>query len=283
MKERIKTSLILTAAVIAVSLALALVKLYVGLSSNSLCIMLDATNSFLDILTGIVAFCAFALLLKPKKGFGLGRGEYVAGFVVAVVSVVFGGVFLLRSVNRIAMPEPVWFDPFNCALIAAAVPIKLALAAFLYVKNKKLQSKAVAAIALDSFLDAGITSASLISFAVSGNVNYAIDAIFGIVISVIVIIFGLKLVLDNVKLLLVGEDAKEERAAIERICDEDKDVVRVVGITLHDYGFGNKNGCVEVEYRYGMTIEEAELHGKALAARIMDACGATVLLVPTSH
>ena len=42
MKQRVKKSLIIVAIGVVVNVALALIKMYVGLSSNSLCIMLDA-------------------------------------------------------------------------------------------------------------------------------------------------------------------------------------------------------------------------------------------------
>ena len=78
MKQRVKKSLILIGIGIVVNVALALIKTYVGLSSNSLCIMLDAVNSFMDILTAIVSAIAFCTLLIPrseKAPYGYGRTE----------------------------------------------------------------------------------------------------------------------------------------------------------------------------------------------------------------
>lgn len=44
MKDRVKKSIILVSVGIIVNVILAIVKMYVGLSSNSLCIMLDAVQ-----------------------------------------------------------------------------------------------------------------------------------------------------------------------------------------------------------------------------------------------
>ena len=63
MKDRVKKSIILVSVGIIVNVILAIVKMYVGLSSNSLCIMLDAVNSFLDIITCIVTLIFFIVLL----------------------------------------------------------------------------------------------------------------------------------------------------------------------------------------------------------------------------
>lgn len=87
MRSRIVQSIILLAIGIAANIVLAAVKLYVGMSSNSLTIMLDATNSLFDVLTSIVTLLAFAVLFIPRSEsapFGYGRSEYLAGFVVAI-------------------------------------------------------------------------------------------------------------------------------------------------------------------------------------------------------
>lgn len=141
MKQRVKKSLIIVAIGVVVNVALALIKMYVGLSSNSLCIMLDAINNFFDILTAIVAGVAFCTLLIPrseKAPYGYGRTEYLAGFIVAATSVVVGGLFLIRSLNRMAMPEPVWFGVKSCILISVTVPVKLGLGLTYYFADKKV-------------------------------------------------------------------------------------------------------------------------------------------------
>jgi len=247
MKERVKKSIILVAVAIAINLALAIIKMYVGLSSNSLCIMLDATNSFFDVLTAVVTLAVFIALLFPrseKAPFGYGRGEYLAGFVVAVASMVVGGLFFMRSLNRMAMPEPVWFGWQNCVLISVAVPIKIAIGLAYFFANKKIKSKAIKAIMIDSFLDAGVTATSLISFAVSSRVDYAVDAVFGIVMSIVIIAVAIKMIVENVRAIVCGDDASEEKAVIEKACQNKG--VKIDKIVLHDYGYGVKVGNVYV-------------------------------------
>lgn len=242
MKQRVKKSLIIVAIGVVVNVALALIKMYVGLSSNSLCIMLDAINNFFDILTAIVAGVAFCTLLIPrseKAPYGYGRTEYLAGFIVAATSVVVGGLFLIRSLNRMAMPEPVWFGVKSCILIAVTVPVKLGLGLTYYFADKKMKSPALKALAIDSFMDVGITVTSVVSFAVSARVDYAADAIVGIVISIAVIVFAIKAVRDNVKAVVSGDGANDEKEAIYKECE--KVGVTVVKTELHDYGYGAKS------------------------------------------
>lgn len=285
LKSRIKQSIVLLIIGIAVNAVLAGVKLYVGMSTNSLTIMLDATNSFFDVLTSIVTLLAFAVLFIPRSEgapFGYGRSEYLAGFVVAVVSAVVGGLFFMRSLNRLAMPEPVWYGWESCVLIAVTIPVKIALAVFYYIKNKTLRSKAISAIALDCCLDVGITSASLVAFAVSARVDYAADAIFGIVISIVVLVFAIKMIADNIKSVVKGDGAEEEREIVKKFVKADTRIKRIGNIMLHDYGFGAKVGTAEVVFKDGADIKAIESAERELFDVIKDECGAEVRLVPLS-
>lgn len=269
MKDRIKKSIILISVAMAVNVVLAAIKMYVGLSSNSLCIMLDGTNSFFDVITCLVTLVVFIFLLVPrneKAPYGYGRGEYLAGFIVAVVSVVVGGLFLIRSLNRMAMPEPVWFGLQNCILISVAIPVKLSIGLAYYFANKKIKSAAIKAIMLDSFLDTGMTATSLISFAVSARVDYAVDAIFGIVMSVVIIVVAIKMVAENVRAIVLGDGAKEEKEAIENACEQRG--AHLEKTVLHDYGYGMKVGNA---YYTGNAIDAREM-----SEEVFDKTGAEV-------
>ncbi len=243
MRDRIKKSILLIAIGIVVNIVLAAIKMYVGLASNSLCIMLDAMNSFLDTLTCIVTLIVFIVLFLPKgenAPYGYGRGEYLAGFIVAVVSVVMGGLFFVRSLNRMAMPEPVYYGWQSIVLISVCLPIKLGIGLAYMFANKKIRSQAVRALMLDSFLDMGITATSLVAFAITARVDYAVDAIVGIAMSVVIIAVGIKMVVENVRAIVVGDGAKDEIAAIEDACKSQN--ATLVKTELHDYGYGAKVG-----------------------------------------
>ncbi len=259
MKQRTKKSLIILIVAIVCNVGLAFVKLYVGLSANSLMIMLDAVNSFFDVLTAIATAVAFALLfskISEKAPFGYGRSEYVAGFVVATVSVVLGGVFFMRSLNRLAMPEPLYFGTLYCILIGVALAVKIGLAVMFTLANRKFHSKALAALMLDSYLDVGITATSLISFAIASYVDYAVDAIVGIIVSIVVIVFGIIMIADNLRSVVVGDRCEEEIEAVRQAFSKIEGVKEVGKVILHDYGFSSKVGTVEILPENKESIEE---------------------------
>ena len=276
MRDRIKKSILLIAIGIVVNVALAAIKMYVGLASNSLCIMLDAMNSFLDTLTCIVTLIVFIVLLLPKgenAPYGYGRGEYLAGFIVAVVSVVMGGLFFVRSLNRMAMPEPVYYGWQSIVLISVCLPIKLGIGLAYMFANKKSHSQAVCALMLDSFLDMGITATSLVAFAITTRVDYAVDAIVGIVMSVVIIAVGIKMVVENVRAIVVGDGAKEEIAAIEDVCKSQN--ATLVKTELHDYGYGAKVGNAFVNASEGADLA-------AMSAEVKEKTNASVRFIDIS-
>lgn len=276
MKDRVKKALILLAAGTAVNIALAIIKMYVGLSSNSLTIMLDSMNSFFDIITCVITILAFCLLLRAKNEkfpHGYGRSEYLASFIVAVVSAVVGGLFFFRSLNRMAMPEPVWFGVQSCVLVGIGIPLKLAIGLGYHFANKKLRSKAIAAIELDSYLDVGVTTTSLISYAVSGVVNYAVDAIFGIVLSVVIVIFAIRMIYSSVRSVVLGDfdfaaQEKIRAAALKQPC-----VKEVKEVSLHDYGYGEKIATIVAVMKEDATLADVDEARERVAQIAAEAAG----------
>lgn len=229
------------------SIALAIMKLVVGLRTNSVCIMLDSTNSFIDVLSGVLGATAFALLFSKKNAnalYGYGRGEYVAGFLVSVLTLCQSVVFCYESLTRLTMPTPVWFSAKHCVIICVALVIKVAMSVAYSITERKVHSVTVRAICLDSYLDIGITATSIIVFAVSSKVNFTVDAIFGIVLSVVIFFFGIRMLLANYKLLLGRKATEEQKKAIADAAAQ-FGVEKIGKITLHDYGFDHTIGTAE--------------------------------------
>lgn len=181
-----------------------------------------------------------------------------------------GALFLKDSLERLLMPEPVWFGLQSCILISCTAIVKLGMAIWFGLANKKIKSKTISAIRTDCFLDAGITVAAVISFTISGVVGYAVDAIFGIVISCIVIVISIITVKDNLKALVVGSSFAEEKETAKNICKDEKLIKSVLGIEIHDYGYGKAKGILKLEIQQGVKIEEFKTFCKELEVKLKE-------------
>jgi len=268
-KQRIIRAVVLVASCVLLSLGLAIAKMYVGLRSNSLVIMLDGMNSFFDIATGVVAVVAFSVLFLPRSDrhpYGLGRGEYLSGFVVAAVTVVMGVLFLFRSINRLAMAEPVYYRLSSMIIIVVALVVKIGMTVAYALVNKRVRSAAIRALLLDSILDVGMTTVSILSFTVSQSVSYAVDAWLGVVVSIAVMAIGAKLTVDNTKLLLGGGDVAAEVERVRTVLVDTEGVLEVVGIVLSDYGYQAKAGYAEVVFVPELSVAEVATLSDAVRA-----------------
>lgn len=283
-KQRIRIAVLLVAGCIALSLGLAIAKMYVGLRSNSLVIMLDSVNSFFDVATGVVTLVAFCVLFHPRTDrhpYGFGRGEYLSGFVVSAVTVVMGGAFLIRSVNRLAMAEPVYYRLSSMIIILVALVVKIGMAVAYGLVNRRIRSYALRALFWDGVLDVGMTTVSVLSFTLSQSVSYAADAWFGLAISVGVISVGVKLIVDNTRLLLGGGDVEREIALVREVLPRFEGVEGVGLVVLSDYGYRAKAGYAEVTFAEGLTAQQASEIDCAVRSELAKE-GIDLRLVPSS-
>lgn len=143
---------------------------------------------------------------------------------------------------------------------------KLGMGLMYYFANKKIRSQAIRAVMLDSFLDLGITATSVVAFAVTTRVDYAVDAIVGIVMSIVIIAIGIKMVVENVRAIVVGDGAKEEKKVVEQVCQDNG--VTLEKTDIHDYGYGAKVGNAYISANEG--IDTQKLHDDVLAASNAD-------------
>ena len=179
---------------ICVNLCLFMVKLYVGISTNSISIYVDSLNNALDSVVCIIALVGFWLSVRtsPKYPFGLGRAEDLTGFITAVVIVGTGFGFGYVSLERTLYPAPVWFSVRYAVIIAVTAVVKLLLGAYYKFKDRRHPSPVLKGLFTDSVLDFFITLSTLISFTLTRVAGVPVDGYFGIAISAVLLISGAK-------------------------------------------------------------------------------------------
>lgn len=231
-----KTSLHLFLIVFAVNFLLFAAKLYVGLSSNSISIYSDGINNLFDSLSGLLsAVCLYAV--GKSKGFAhickKEKAEQFLSFVLSAVIVGAGFLFLYNSAERLMYPTPVWFTTIYFFVLSATAAVKLLLF-FILRKKRKTLSVLAKVIATDSLMDFFITIGTVLAMLLSQVGTFAADAVFGIAVSVVMLVSGGRMCVQCVRKLLNFADAKTEEK-IEEI--------------LHLYGFDDGNS--QLEYTVG--------------------------------
>ena len=210
------------AAAIAVNFVLFLVKLYAGLTSSSICIYSDAINNMFDTLACSLALIGSIVMKKSPSGsypIGYSRTEHLIGFVMACIISVTGAYFAYCALERFLYPRPVNFLVKHAVLLAATIAVKLAMG-FIYKKAADAANSVILkTIYIDSFSDCAVTAMSLLTFVFGQNSGLRVDAAFGLIISVIIIVNAVRLVKSSSAELL-GKTDPEVCEKIHKILNE---------------------------------------------------------------
>lgn len=228
---------------IIVNFILALIKILAGVLSGSVAIIADAFNNLCDSGTSVITLISFKLSSKPadkEHPYGHARIEYIASMIVSFIILLVGAELLIDSGKTlIGVNEVKATDISNVTIIilASSIFLKLWLGLFYRGIGKKIDSPVILAAATDSFSDSFSTIAVLISSIIIKFTGWHIvDAVVGIIVSIPIIIAGLKL-LNETKDILIGEGPVDETVkAIERIISEFPDIIGTHDLMVHNYG-----------------------------------------------
>lgn len=241
-----------------INLSLAIVKFYVGYASGSLTIVMDSINNFLDLAFNSVAVIAFIIVLrKPNKEmpFGYGRAEYVASFLLSLFIIGSGGYFLIRSLQNIMIPVNLVFRWVYIVLLIVSILVKIGMGLLLSWANKEIRSNVFKGVILDSFIDSIITFLALLGFVLS-KYMITLDSIFGIIISLIFIGFGIKILVDNFLVVLGKENFElSQKELLKSSILECCAVKEIRELVYHDYGFGKIIAIAKVALNENKDIE----------------------------
>jgi cation diffusion facilitator family transporter len=122
-------------------------------------------------------------------------------------------------------------------ILSASIAVKLLLGLFYRAIGKTIDSSVVLAASTDSFSDSLSTMAVLISSVIIRFTGWhIIDAVMGIIVSVLIIIAGFK-ILNETKDVLLGEAPVDETvSAIEKIIADFPDIIGTHDLMVHNYG-----------------------------------------------
>ena len=245
---RNKKATIIMAIGVVINVVLFAVKLYIGLASSSIGILTDAINNLGDVFTCAIAIlCFFFIKNNTNKKqednimqFGYGRLEYLASFIMSIVICIVGVYFFITAINRLMLASLVTFKWVYFGVLLFTVFVKAGMAVFYKISNRNLNSDVVKCAYYDSILDTAITMMTVIGILLNKYIQLRLDAIFGIIISIMMIIGGIKLCIDGLKSVIGKKLTEQEKEEIIEVCNSIAKDATVKSIELFDYGVNNK-------------------------------------------
>ena len=235
---------------IIVNLILFAAKFAVGTLSGSIAITADAVNNLSDAGSSIISLVTFRISAKPadrEHPFGHARIEYVSSLIVSVIILLIGYELFTSSLNKIFHPTETVFHIVSVIILALSILCKLWLGLFNRKLGKKIDSGVLLATGTDSLSDALSTTAVLASLLIFRFTNFDTDGYMGIIVSVIILIAGIR-ILNDTKNSILGEAPSEETVcAIKDMVAQYPDMLGMHDVMIHTYGANVTIASLHVE------------------------------------
>lgn len=221
------------------NLILVVIKLSLGIIFLSISIIADAMNNLSDMGSSLLTLIGFKISSKPadkEHPFGHQRIEYIIGLVIAMVIVFVGIELLTESINKIITPNPISSDIITYVLLGVAILLKIMQGLFYLSASKRISSISLKASAKDSINDVIATTAILIGTIVSKLINYNLDGIIGVLVSLFIILTAIGLIKESIS-PLIGE--KPDPTIVSSITADIRSYKGIYGIhdmIAHIYG-----------------------------------------------
>ena len=190
---------------IVTNLILFIIKLSVGLFSNSVSILADAFNNLSDAASSIITIIGFKIANKPADAehpFGHGRIEYITAMIVSFMVMLVGLQFVKTSFQKIINPTLVTFELWPFILLLISIGFKFWLSKFNKSMGNKINSSTLKATATDAMGDVFTSTTVVISFLISKFTTLPIDGYIGIVVALAIVYSGFSLIKETLSPLL---------------------------------------------------------------------------------
>ena len=265
----IKTSII---GIIA-NLFLSLFKIVVGLTSNSIAIVMDAINNLTDALSSIVTIVGIKLANKKsdrQHPFGHGRIEYLSAMLISIIIIYAGITSFIESIKKIINPDTPDYSIVSLFIIFVAILVKIFLGNYVKKIGEKVKSDSLIASGSDAKFDAIISLSTLLAGIIYLLFNISIESFLGTIISLIIIKSGYELLTGTVNELLGSRIDSELAKNIKNAINSFDDVKGTYDLILHNYGPNVLVGSAHIEVLDTMTAYEIDTLEREISKKIFN-------------
>lgn len=232
------------------NILLFIVKLILGFMINSISLIADSFNNLSDVGSSAVALFGFKLAGKPpdkEHPFGHGRTEYISALIISLIIILVGFELLQSSFKRIVEPAEIFFNLVGVIVLVITIGVKLWMAVFNKKLGKIIQSKSLAATAVDSLSDVFATSCVVISIILSPLLSLPVDAYMGILVALAIMYSGISMARDTLNPLLGQAPEPELVQKVEELVLNFDCIEGVHDLIIHDYGPGRTMATLHAE------------------------------------
>ena len=225
-------------------------KAVIGLTANSIAIVMDAVNNISDAASSVITIIGTKLAGREpnkKHPFGYGRIEYLSAMIISVLVLYAGVTAFVESVKKIINPEKPDYTAVSLIIVGVAVLVKVILGLFVKKTGKKVNSDSLVNSGSDALLDSVISASTLAAAAVYLIFHISLEAWLGAVIALVIVKSGFEMLKETLSKIL-GERVDADLARdIKKTILEYEEVNGVYDLVMHNYGPDSYNGSVHIE------------------------------------
>ncbi len=263
-------------------------KFAVGVFTGSVAIRADAVNNLSDAGSQFISLISFRISSKPadrEHPFGHGRIEYVASLIVSFLILHIGLDLLVESVQKILSPQPPSGSWVSVGVLGGSVLAKLWIAYFNTKIGRRIDSAVMKATAADSLSDVLSTGAVLITTLITlmfPSLNWNLDAYVGVIVAALIMVSGVKILLEAKDSILGGAPSEEVVRRITEVADGCEGVLGIHDLEVHNYGPGHVIAALHVEVDGSVDVFDSHDMVDNLERRLRRECGicATIHMDP---
>ena len=236
-------------------------KAVVGLTANSIAIVMDAVNNLSDAASSVITIAGTKLAGKEpdrKHPFGYGRVEYLSAMVISFLVLYAGITAFVESVKKIITPDTPDYSAAALIIVAAAVLVKVFLGRYVKRTGEQVNSDSLVNSGEDAVLDSVISASTLVAAGIYLLFHISLEAWLGAIIAVVIIKSGLGMLSETISRIL-GERADAQMVRdIKATINSYPEISGAYDLVLHNYGPDSYNGSVHIEVPDTLSADELD-------------------------
>ena len=242
------------------NLILSIIKIIIGVLTNSVSIVVDAVNNMSDMASSVLTIVGFKLInKKPDKEhpFGHARYEYIYGLLIAIVMIIIGFSFAKESILKIINPENLDITTLTFIVLGISIILKVIQMIVYLDFSKRIKSSTLKTSAIDTRNDIISTSVILLSMIIMKIYNINIDGILGLMVSLFIIYTSIKISIEVMQPLVGILPDKKQINQIKKLVLSYDEVLGIHDLVIHNYGVNNDFLTLHVELNSKLSLLEA--------------------------
>jgi len=242
---------------------LGLIKIVLGIITNSIALVADAFHTLGDTVTSIIVLFGFRAAKQPsdlKHPYGHGRVESIATLIIAILLIIVGVEFIHVAIDRLRAPLEIKNINLVIIVMLISAAFKEWLTRFSLHLAKLINSDMLRA---DAWHHRSDVYASLMVMLAAGGARIGypgLDGFFALIIAGIIIWTGFSLAKSMISLLIGEAPPGELVNQVITTATAIKGVKGIHGIEIHDYG---QTKVCSVHIEVIPSLSTAQSHGIA--------------------